>query len=289
MRPKTKESLAQRGERFFQIREVKFNYFTFTQEGKMKLKGKVALITGAGSGMGRATAVLFAREGAKVVVVDIDSQNGNQTVDLINKEGNVASFVQADVSKSADADRMIRWAVDQYGRLDILYNNAGIPMVYTPTENVSEDLWERILNVNLKSVFLGAKFAIPIMKKQGGGVILNTSSVSGVRPRPGVSAYSASKGAVTILTKSLAAELASFNIRVNSISPVATETPMLVSFWTEEMKKNIEARRKALLSTIPLGKFAQAEDIAKAALYLASDDASMVTGIDLYVDGGRAI
>jgi 3-oxoacyl-[acyl-carrier protein] reductase len=255
----------------------------------MKLKEKVALITGAGSGMGRASAILFTKEGAKVVVVDIDSKTGNQTVDLIKQDGNESFFVQADVSKLIDAEKMIKFTMDKFGRLDILYNNAGIPMAMTPIENVSEDLWDRIISVNLKSIFLASKIATPIMKKQGGGVIINTSSIGGVRPRPGLSAYAASKAAVTFLTKSLAIELAPFNIRVNCISPVAAETPMLPSFFTEEMKKDVEATKKLFLSTIPIGRFAQPEDIAKAALYLASDDSSMVTGIDLYVDGGRAI
>ncbi len=255
----------------------------------MKLAGKVALITGAGSGFGRASAVLFAKEGAKVIVSDINAKTGNKTVDLIKKGGNEASFVQADVSKSSDVEKMIKFATDKYGRLDVLYNNAGIPMAMTPVENVPEDLWDRVLDINLKSIFLASRIAISIMKKQGGGVILNTASISGVRPRPGLCAYTASKAGAIALTKALAIEAAPFKIRVNSISPVAAETPMLEGFFNEEQKKNLEATRKAFLATIPIGRYAQAEDVAKAALYLASDDASMVTGADLYVDGGRGI
>ena len=255
----------------------------------MKLGGKVALITGAGSGFGRATAMLFAKEGAKVIVSDINAQTGNETVDLVKKQGQEAFFVQADVSKVSDAGKMIKFATDKHGRLDILYNNAGMPMAGTPVENVPEELWDRILSVNLKSIFLAAKIAIPIMKKQGGGVILNTASISGVRPRPGLCAYTASKAAAITLTKALAIEVAAFKIRVNSISPVAAETPMLVGFFSEEMKKNVEAARAGAIATIPIGRFAQAEDVAKAALFLASDDASMITGADLYVDGGRGI
>jgi 3-oxoacyl-[acyl-carrier protein] reductase len=255
----------------------------------MKLAGKVALITGAGSGFGRASAVLFAKEGAKVIVSDINAKTGNETVDLIKKGGNEASFVQADVSKSSDVEKMIKFATDKYGRLDVLYNNAGIPMAMTPVENVPEDLWDRVLDINLKSIFLASRIAISIMKKQGGGVILNTASISGVRPRPGLCAYTASKAGAIALTKALAIEAAPFKIRVNSISPVAAETPMLEGFFNEEQKKNLEATRKAFLATIPIGRYAQAEDVAKAALYLASDDASMVTGADLYVDGGRGI
>ena len=255
----------------------------------MKLAGKVALITGAGSGFGRATALLFSKEGAKVIVSDINAQTGNETVDLVKKQGQQAFFVQVDVSKASDAEKMIKFATDKHGRLDILYNNAGMPMAGTPVENVPEELWDRILSVNLKSIFLAAKVAIPIMRKQGGGVILNTASVAGVRIRPGLCAYAASKGAAIVLTKSLAMEGAPFKIRVNSISPVAAETPMLPGFFSEEMKKNMEAARAGAIATIPLGRLAQAEDVAKAALFLASDEASMITGIDLYVDGGRCI
>jgi len=255
----------------------------------MKLAGKVSLITGAGSGFGRASALLFAREGAKVIVSDINAKTGKETVDLIKKQGQEAFFVQADVSKASDAESMIKFVMNKHGRLDILYNNAGIPMAATPTENVPEDLWDRVLSINLKSIFLASKIAIPIMKKQGGGVILNTASIAGVRVRPGFCAYAASKAGAIALTKALAIETAPFKIRVNSISPVAAETPMLEGFFNEAQKKNLEATHKAFLATIPIGRYAQAEDVAKAALYLASDDASIVTGADLYVDGGRSI
>lgn len=255
----------------------------------MKLSGKIALVTGAGSGFGRASASLFAKEGAKVIVSDLNVQTGNETVGLIKKQGQEASFVQADVSKVADAEKMIKFVMDKYGRLDILYNNAGIPMPATPIEKITDETWNRIMDVNVKSIFLAARIAVPIMKRQGGGVILNTSSISGVRARPGLSVYATSKAAATCLTKALAIELASFKIRVNSISPVAAETPMLIGFFNEEQKKNLEATRKAFVGTIPLGRFAEADDVAKMALFLVSDDASMVTGADFYVDGGRSI
>jgi 3-oxoacyl-[acyl-carrier protein] reductase len=255
----------------------------------MKLAGKVALITGAGSGFGRATAILFAQEGAKVVVTDKNVETANQTVDMIRQDGNTASSVQADVSVSADCEKMIRFAVNAYGKLDILHNNAGIPMAASTVEEINEEVWDRVMQVNLKSVFLASKVAMPIMKKAGGGVIINTSSVSGVRVRPGGGAYAVSKAAVTHLTKILALEGAPFKIRVNCISPVAAETPLLMGLLSEEQKRKLDATKKALLSTIPIGRFALPEDVAKAALYLASDDASMVTGADLLVDGGRAI
>lgn len=255
----------------------------------MKLENKVALITGAGSGFGRATALLFAKEGAKIVVVDINSESGNQTVDMIKAVGGDAAFVAADVANAADSQNMIAFAQSTYGRLDILYNNAGIPMANTPIEFVEEETWDRIIAVNAKSIFLSAHFAVPIMKEQGGGVILNTSSVSCTRPRPGLSVYTASKAAATYLTKSLAIELAPKNIRVNSISPVASDTPMFPGFVQEKHRGNMDRIKEATIATIPLGRLTEVEDVANAALYLASDDASMVTGVDLHVDGGRSI
>ncbi len=255
----------------------------------MKLEGKVALITGAGSGFGKATSILFAKEGAKVVVVDIDINTAQQTVDLIKKSGNEASAFRADVSSSRDCEMMVNHAVEKYGRLDILYNNAGIAMVPTSVENIDESVWDKVLSVNLKSVFLGCKYAIPVLKKSGGGVILNTSSVSGVRVRPGGGAYAASKGAVTHFTKVLALELGPFKIRVATISPVISETPLGLGLLTDKMKEDMAATRKAFLTTIPIGRLVDPEDVAKAALFLASDDSSMITGIDLLVDGGRAI
>ncbi len=252
----------------------------------MKLKGKIALITGAGSGMGRASALLFSKEGAKISVVDIDRKGGEQAVELIKQKGQEAIFMQADVTKASDVERMIKTTVDTYGKLDILFNNAGIPMSFTPIEEVKEDLWDRIMNINVKGIFLGCKYAVPIMKKQGGGVIINTASIVAMRPRPGLSAYAASKGAAVTLTKGLAIELAPFKIRVNCINPVATDTPMLAGFIGN---RDLEEGRKAFISTIPMGRLAQAEDIAHAALYLASDDSLMVTGACINVDGGRGI
>ena len=257
--------------------------------GRMKLKDKVALITGAGSGIGQAIAVLLAKEGAKIVVAEINSDKGLETRDMIRQSGQEAQNIQTDVSQQAECEKMIRFSIDNYGKLDILCNNAGIAMVFSPVENVSEALWDHIMAVNPKSVFLTSKIAIPLMKKQGGGVIINISSVSGIRPRPGLCAYTASKAAVTALTKALAIEVAPFNIRINSVSPVATETPMLLGMMTEEMKNDVEAMKNQILTTIPLGRYAEPEDIARAVLYLASEDASMVTGIDLPVDGGRSI
>jgi 3-oxoacyl-[acyl-carrier protein] reductase len=257
----------------------------------MRLTNKVALITGAGSGMGRASAILFAQEGAKVCVVDIDGRTGQETVDLVKGEGGEAIFIRADVSKASDVENMIKKTVDTYGKLDILFNNAGIPMAFTPIEEVKEDLWDRIFAVNVKSIFLACKYAVPIMKQQGGGIIINTASIIGVRSRPGLHPYLATKGAAIQLTKGLAIELAPHKIRVNCINPVATDTPMFPYFIDDSGARDAkyEEARERFIAGIPLGRLANAEDIASAALFLASDESSFITGIGLDVDGGRAI
>jgi 3-oxoacyl-[acyl-carrier protein] reductase len=252
----------------------------------MRLLNKVALITGAGSGMGRASALLFSREGAKVSVADIDEKGGRQTVELVKAEGGDAAFIQTDVSKPEDVDRMVKKTVEHFGTLDILFNNAGIGTAFIPIEEVEESFWDRIMAINVKGIFLGCKYAVPVMKKQGGGVIINTGSIAGVRPRPGLSAYSASKGAAIMLTKALAIELAPFKIRVNCINPVVTDTPFLEKSIPASQ---LEEAKKAMMSTIPLGRLGRPEDIAQAALYLASDESSLVTGSCLDVDGGRGI
>jgi len=270
-------------------RIVSISFVSFPQtegNGYMRLLNKVALITGSGSGIGRASAVLFSGEGAKVSVADTDEEGGRKTVDLIKQKGGDAIFIHADVSKTNDAEKMVKTTVDHYGRLDILFNNAGIGMPFMPIEEVNESLWDRVMEINVKGIFLGCKYAVPVMKRQGGGVIVNTASISGVRPRPGLVAYSASKGAAILLTRALAIELAPFKIRVNCINPVVVDTPFI--------PKNIDTSRleevkKTLISTIPLGRLGQPEDIAHAALYLASDESAMVTGASVDVDGGRGI
>lgn len=252
----------------------------------MKLSNKVALITGAGSGIGRASAILFSKEGAKIAVADIDEKGGRQTVEAINNEGGEAIFIKTDVTSGSDVESMIKNTVEKYEKLDILFNNAGIGTPFIMLENTEESLWDRVMSINVKGIFFGCKYAAPVMKKQGEGVIVNTASIAAVRPRAGLSAYSASKAAVITLTKCAAMELAPFNIRVNCINPVVTDTPFIVK--TVEPDK-IDEAKKAMLGTIPLGRMGQPEDMAKAALYLASDDSSLVTGISLDVDGGRSV
>lgn len=253
----------------------------------MRLQDQVAVITGAGSGFGRGTAEVFAAEGARVVVADVDARAGRETVDAIEEAGGTATFVPVDVTENEQVGAMVDAAVEGYGRLDILFNNAGIPMPKQPLEATDEALFDDIFAVNVKGVFLGCKHALPVMKEQGGGVILNMASTASIRPRPGLTAYNASKGAVEVLTKSLALEGAPHNIRVNSLHPVAGDTPMLPRFMGEEA--DVDKGLAAFADTIPLGRLSQPEDIAYAALYLASEEAGFITGVALEVDGGRDV
>jgi NAD(P)-dependent dehydrogenase (short-subunit alcohol dehydrogenase family) len=246
----------------------------------MKLTDKVAIITGAASGMGKAMALLFAEEGARVVVADIDDTGGKQTTDEINSSNGKAVFVHTDVSNPTDIKNLVDAVVDEFSKIDILINNAGIFMKLTPIEEINESTWDRIYSVNVKGVFHGAKYVIPVMKKAGGGVIINTASMTGQRPGSMQSAYASSKGASITLTKALASELAQYNIRANCICPALTETPML---FNSELWENVSE------APYPLGRLLRPEDIAHAALYLASDDASMVTGICLEVTGGQGV
>ena len=235
--------------------------------------------------MGRSTAELFAAHGADVTVVDVDGDAARETVDRITSSGSPgeAIAVTADVTDGAAVEAFVDRTVEAFGGIDVLHNNAGIPMRSTPVAEVTEETWDRVLEVNLKSAFLGAKHAVPRMREQGSGVILNTASTAGIRPRTGLSAYCASKGGMITLTKQLAYELADDGIRVNAICPVATDTEMLPQFTGEGL--SIDDMR----ATIPLGRLAEPDDVAEAALFLASDGASMVTGTALEVDGGRDI
>ncbi len=253
----------------------------------MKLQDRVALVTGAGSGIGRASALLFAREGARVTVVDLREDAAKETAQAIEQAGGQALAVRADVSRAADNEAAVGETVARWGRLDVFFANAGVPQWPTSVEEVDETTFDRIMAVNVKGVFLGAKYAAPVMKRQQRGVFLATASTSAIRPRPRVQSYTASKGAVIAMVKSLALELAPFGVRVLALAPVATETPMLPTFMGKPAVD--EEGRARYVATIPLGRLNTPEDLAKAALFLVSDDAAMMTGTCLEVDGGRCI
>ena len=245
-----------------------------------RFKNKVALITGGGSGIGHATALAFAKEGAKVVVADLADSGGKETAKMINGTGLEAVFIKADVSKPTDVENMVNTATKTYGRIDILFNNAGIAGYPIRLAELSVENWDRVIDINLKGVFLGSKYTIPVMLEQGKGVIINNASSSGITPTPLVSVYAAAKAGVIQLTKAMAIEYGSENIRVNCICPGFIDTPMTSVI----IPPNLESRDYSHLW--PLTKPGSPEDIAKAALYLASDDASFVTGTVLVVDGG---
>ena len=249
----------------------------------MKLTNKVSIVTGAGAGIGQATALLFAHKGARVVVADNDAAAGASTVALIRKAGGEATFVQADVSKAADAEKMVKTAVDTYGRLDILVNNAGI---YTKGDvvNTAESDWDRIMNVNLKGVFLCSKYALSAMKKTGGGVIVNVASEAGLVAIKNQVVYNVSKSGVIALTKSAAVDFAADNIRVNCICPGTTETPLVKAAIAKEADP-VKARR-ALEECRPMNRLGRPEEIAAGILSLASDELGYATGAILSVDGG---
>jgi len=248
----------------------------------MKLKNKVALITGGSSGIGKASALLFAKEGAKVVIADVNDDGGNETVAKILEMGASAAYVRADVSRSEDCRKMIEFAEATYGQLDILFNNAGIMDSRDDDAEVTdEDTWDLTMNINAKGVFLGCKYGIPALKRAGGGSIINTASfVSLLGAATPQIAYTASKGAVLALSRELAVIHAREGIRVNALCPGPLRTELLMKFLNTEEKKQ---RR---LVHIPMGRFGEAEEMAKAALFLASDDSSYVTGSDFVVDGG---
>jgi cyclopentanol dehydrogenase len=242
-----------------------------------RLDGKVALITGAARGQGETEARLFAQEGAQVVLTDVLVEPGQQVAASIRTNGGEATFLQLDVSNPDEWHEVVRHTVQTYGRLDILINNAGIAQRAGLLETSLED-WDRLMDINLKGVFLGMKYAIPAMLESGGGTVINISSTSGIVGFPGGTAYHAAKGGVRLLTKVVAAEFATRGIRVNSIHPGIVETPM-----TDNMAPQ---RMQLLLERTPMGRKGQPQEIAYGALFLASDEASFMTGAELVIDGG---
>jgi 3-oxoacyl-[acyl-carrier protein] reductase len=250
-----------------------------------KFEDRAVIVTGVASGFGRAIAKKFASEGAKIVGADLDEEQGQLVIDSLGTE---AVFVKTDVARSSDVQNMVNTCIDAFGKIDVLINNAGYSHKGTLMWNLSEEDFDGVFNVNVKGVFLGCKYAAPHMIEQRKGVIINTASVGATAPRPGMTAYNATKGAVVTMTKGFALEVARHNIRCNAVNPVAADTDFMKGAMGNEDNLN-EDQKKNLISTIPRGRLATPEDIANAMIFLASDEADMITGTCLNVDGGRSI
>ena len=248
----------------------------------MRLVNKTALVTGAGSGFGAGIARIFAREGAKVAVVDINTKAAQDVAATI---GANAIALHADVSRRPDVEAAVQATIAAFGGLDILVNNAGVAHTRGPLAEVSEEEFDRVLAVNLKSIFLFAKAAVPLMRRRGGGVIINIGSTAGIRPRPGLAWYNASKGAVNLMSKSMALELAPDKIRVCALAPTIGDTALLPTF----MGGDSDELREKFRMSVPLGRLSTPQDVANAALFFASDEAEFLTGTVLEIDGGRSI
>ena len=250
-----------------------------------RLENKVAIVTGGGSGIGKATSILFAKAGAKVVVAEINRESGQGTAEQIKKAGGDATFLQVDVSRATDIEKMVQTAVSTYGRLDILVNNAGI--AGDVWDRTTEEDWHKLIDINLTSVFLGCKYAIPEIRKQGSGSIVNIASIAGIMGFPTLVAYCATKGGVVLLSKSLAKMLGPEKIRVNCICPGPTETGLTLAFLGHPATPEEEReKRTARLAAVPLRRWSEPEEIAAAILFLVSEEASFVTGVIFPVDGG---
>lgn len=246
----------------------------------MKLYGKTAIVTGGGSGIGRATSIRFAKEGANVAVADVDFMGGDGTVTLINEAGGKAIFVQTDVSDSKQVKQLIDTTAASFGALHIMFNNAGIGNSEVRSVELSEEEWDLVVDINLKGVFLGIKYAVPEIMKAGGGAIINTSSLLGLKGQKYTSAYNASKAGVVMLTKNAALEYGKYNIRVNAIAPGVIDTKIIENWRQNEWKWPIISKANAL------GRIGTPDEVANAVLFLASDEASFITGTTLSVDGG---
>ncbi|HSC23678.1 MAG TPA: SDR family oxidoreductase [Casimicrobiaceae bacterium] len=251
----------------------------------MRLENRIAIVTGAGSGFGAGIATRFATEGARVVVNDLRRDAAEDTANAIARRGGRAVACSGDVSSDGDVARLVATAIDAFGGLDVVVNNAGTTHRNQPMLDVPEATFDRIYQVNVKSLYLTAKHAVPHFRRQKRGAFVTIASTAGVRPRPGLTWYNGSKGAAIVTSRSMAAELAPDNIRVNVINPVAGETGMLADFMGEDTPQ----RRAQFIATIPLGRLSQPSDIATAAVFFASDESAFITGACLEVDGGRCI
>jgi len=252
----------------------------------MRLANKVAIVTGAGSGFGEGIAKRFAQEGCKVVVNDINAAGGERVTSDIKTAGGAAQFFKADVTKDTEVAAMIRFAIDTFGKLDLIVNNAGTTHKNRPMLEVGEAEFDKIYAVNVKSLYLTARHAVPYFRSKGGGAFITIASTAGVRPRPGLTWYNGSKGAAIVTSRSMAAELGPDKIRVNVINPVIGETGLLEEFMG---MPDTPENRKKFLATIPLGRLSKPVDVANAALYLASDEAEFISGVCLEVDGARCV
>ena len=248
----------------------------------MRLEDKVAIITGAGSGIGKSMAETYAREGAQVAVVDVNEKAAHEVAASL---GNRAVGISCDVGKKAAVDAAVKQTLDAFGRIDILVNNAGTSHVNKPMLEIDEAEFDRVFTVNVKGLFLFCQAVVPVFRRGGGGVIINIGSTAAIRPRPGLTCYNGSKGAVHLLSKTMAVELAPDKIRVCTIAPVAAETPLLATF----MGGDTPELRAKFVATVPLGRLAKPQDIAQVALFLASDEAGFLTGNVVEVDGGRCV
>ena len=251
----------------------------------MRLENKVAIVTGAASGFGAGIAQRFAAEGARVVVNDLHADGAARMAAAIGEAGGHAVACPGDVSRDADVARLVASTIDAFGRLDVVVNNAGTTHRNQPMLDVPEEMFDRIYAVNVKSLYLTAKHAVPHFRAQRSGAFITIASTAGVRPRPGLTWYNGSKGAAIVTSRSMAAELAPHNIRVNIINPVAGETAMLADFMGEDTPQ----KRAQFIATIPLGRLSQPSDVATAAVFFASDEAAFITGTCMEVDGGRCI
>jgi 3-oxoacyl-[acyl-carrier protein] reductase len=252
----------------------------------MRLKDKTVIVTGGASGFGEGMIRRFAAEGANTVIADINDKAGEALAREVSGTGTPCIYTHCDVTDSGYIQNLVDSTVEQFKTIDVMVNNAGMPQTNQPMLDVDEDTFQRIFDVNVKSIFLSTKAVVPVMRAQGSGSIINTASTAALRPRPGLVWYNASKGAVTTMTKAMAVELAPDQIRVNALCPVAGETPMLGAFMGGEITNEMRA---AFVSSVPMGRLSTPLDMANAALFFASDESSFITGVCMEVDGGRCI